>query len=252
MAWAPWPGQRQSRRSGQQRHMGDLACNMAAAAQEVGAGPQQRPPGRHPTVTTPGGPSRQAASAGPATSGASARHPPCPGADHPRADRAHRAPHHAGRLGLRQSERRSLFGRWPTMQARSPGLRRRSRPCVTIRRRVWPCSRGPTTGRRATHRDTCRSGERRCHSCAGRRTAVCSIRSTRRRRAAGGGGRSTSVCCGMAARRSRSSAAAPERRRRRRCGCGWSSSPGRRRGPGTGPTTPASWEPTWSTSDSPT
>jgi hypothetical protein len=93
------------------------------------------------------------------------------------------------------------------MEAPSPGLGRRWSPYETIRAGVLRWSHGPTTGRPAAPRVTCRSDERRSRSCAGRPTAACSIRWTARRPAACGGGRSTSDCCGTDAKRSCSPAA---------------------------------------------
>ena len=61
-------------------------------------------------------------------------------------------------------------------------------------------------------RNTCRSGGRRCRSCAGRRGAVCSTPSTHHPQAACGGGRSTSGCCATDVKRSH-------------CWAGWSGEP---------------------------
>ena len=89
-------------------------------------------------------------------------------------------------------------------------------------------------------RNTCRSDGRRCRSCAGRRGAVCSTRSTHHRPAACGGGRSTSGCCATDVKRSHSWAGWPASRRRMPCGSGWSSARNRRGATGTELTTRAS------------
>jgi hypothetical protein len=149
---------------------------------------------------------------------------------------------------LRRSPRRRAA---PRRRARATPQSLSSPRHATIRDSASRCAPASTRRPAAGRRVSFRFAEPLSRSCAGRSIVACSSRSMRRSLAAHGGAPLTSGSCTTAVRRSPARADSVENRRPPRSGTRRTSSPGRRPGAGTGPTTRASSPATWSTSISP-